>query len=289
MSRSSSALESNDHILSNINSYSMKIFIQSIVCTLLIIMSNNDTEAQTQEILNLKSESVTVESDYLDIKLETWDRDYIEIRSEVKINMGRDDDKHQLEFNNTNNGIEIFSSIDTKNIEQMVITTDKEGNKTYTNAKDWDDNNDGKEFHSMNIGYEIDGLLTIFIPKNMDLNLHTTYGDVYMHGGYQAILVHSTYGLIEAKLEDINKMKNVSIKSTYDVVDLTLDKNSDASLNLQTSYGSVYSDLPFQSKNVKKNKHNHGCGHHSEKYILNNGSVNIDLVATYDNIYVRSN
>ncbi len=267
----------------------MKTLANILFVSLFFVTCLSSQSAQTKQIQNLKSEVVEIETDYLNIKIETWDKDYIELKSDVKINLRSGNDKHDLSIENTSSGVEIISSIETDKIEKMVITTDKEGNRTYTPIDEWDENKSGNRIKNMNFGYEIDGTLTLQVPRNMDLNIRSVYGDVFIDGAYESIHTHSTYGLVEAKLKDVTNMKQVSFKSTYDIVDLTLDKRSSASLKLQTTYGSVFSNLPLESKETgKKNNHYNGCSQFSEKYVLNDGAVDIDIVATYDNIYVRS-
>jgi len=266
----------------------MKTLFLFLSCTFLFFTSGQCQNAQNDNIYDLKSDVLYIESNYLDINIQTWEKDFIEMKSEVKINLGLGDDKHELRIDNLREGIKITSYVDTEAIDKMVITTDKEGNKTYTPIEDWDENKKGRGYNSLNFGYEIDGSMTLFVPENMKLNIETTYGDVFINGDYDQIETHSTYGLVEAKLEDVSNMNQISLKSTYDIIDLTLDESSNASLNLQTSYGSVFTDLPLQINQTNNKKSSQGCSQFSERYVLNNGDTNIDIVATYDNIYVRS-
>lgn len=244
--------------------------------------------AQSKRIDNLRSERLQVETQYLDVKLETWNEDYIQIDSDVTINDKDGKDRHTLKIDQSASMVRIESSIDTEGIEKMVILTDEEGNRTYIPAKNWDNDLKGNTIGSMNIGFEINGTVHIRLPKKMKLDLSALYGDIYLEGSYLNLEAHSTYGLVEAKLKDLNRMEKVDIKSVYDIVDLTLDKKSDAVLQMSTTYGSVFSDLPLKSKGGDSAKHNSGCSNHYEKYILNDGNVLIDIVATYDNIYVRA-
>jgi len=269
----------------------MKTYIALVFSSLFFISLIEGQNTQDLKLQNLKSNKLEVETDYLDVKIKTWDNNYIQIKPDIKINLGQDDDAHKLKTKNNSNAIVVRSSIDTEEIQKMVITTDKEGNKTYTPVDQWDETMKGKAIESLNFGFEIDGTLTILVPKSMKVHVESLYGDMNVEGSYKSVKSHSTYGMIEARLDDVSSMTDVSFKSTYDIVDLVIDKGSSASLNLKTSYGSVFSDLPLESKrtNSSKNRHNHhGCSNFSERYVLNDGDVNIDIVATYDNIYVRS-
>ena len=266
----------------------MKNLFSTLLFAISFITISTGQDTQPQDIQNLRSNKLIVESEYLDMKIDTWDKNYILIESDVKINMGMDNDAHVLKTENTSDGILIRSKINTDKIQKMVIVTDKEGNKTYTPIDEWDENMKGKHFNRLNFGFEIDGSLTIRIPENLVADLESLYGDMTVNGTYNSIMAHSTYGLIESRLSEVSKMETVSFESTYDIVDLALDKNSSANLNLHTSYGSVFTDLPLQSQHKSSQSKHHECYGSSGKYVLNNGDVNIDIVATYDNIYVRS-
>ena len=257
------------------------------ITLLLCILFQFQTIAQAQLVDDLKSKDVLIETDYLDVVIFTWDKDYIEVSSSLKINMQPGNEYHDLQIRNTSDGIEIESNVDVDGIPQMVITTDKEGNKTYIPVDEWNEKNNRKQFGRLNYGYEIDGNLAVYLPKKLLLTSHSTYGDFKIEGAYASIKIHSTYGQIDSKLSDINKMDMVSLKSTYDFVDLTIDKSTSASINVKTSYGSVYTDLPLKSEG-KTHASSQSCNGHKSSYVLNGGDVQIDLVATYDNIYLRT-
>ena len=241
-----------------------------------------------KKIDGLKSSTLKIEADYLDVKIESWNKDYIEVVADYQVNLRRNGEDHMLDVSNKSGGILITSSIDTKNAKKMVIITDEKGNKSYTPIDEWDESKERGAFQSLNFGFEIDGILTVFVPRDMKLSTNTVYGDVVLGGEFEALDLQATYGLIEAKIDGVGGMKSVRMCATYDIVDLTIDKNSDAKLSLQTSYGEVYSDLPLESTNTSHSSSHHGCSSHAKQYILNNGNVPIDIVATYDNIYVRS-
>ncbi|MEM9547728.1 MAG: hypothetical protein AAGA77_17230 [Bacteroidota bacterium] len=266
----------------------MKNLISICLFSLLFITFLAGQEVQTIDIQNLQSKTLMVESDYLDMKIVTWNKDYVQIQSDVQINSGEDNDAHELETKNTSEGIVIHSKINTENIQKMVILIDNEGKKSYIPVDKWDEDKKENHFTSINFGFDIEGMLTISIPEDMDVKLESIYGDTQVNGSYSSIEVHSTYGLIESKLDDLNALKNAQFKSTYDIVDLALDKNSNVNLNLQTSYGEVFSDLPLQSLTKRKHSNHDDCYGTSGAYVLNDGDVQIDIVATYDNIYLRS-
>lgn len=264
----------------------MKTIFYTLSFIIILSAFSNESNAQIEEVHKLKSNVIKLEADYLDVKIKTWDKNYVKVESQIIINSQEGSKNHDLQMKNGVEGVVIKSIVDTEGIETMVIATDKDGNKKFISPSLWDETKDRKNFKDINIGYEIDGSVTVLAPKGMMLEVKTQYSDVVIEGGYEQIETCSTYGMIEAKLEDVSDMKKVSFVSTYDFVDLTLDKNSDVTLKLNSSYGSVFSDLPLESKSIHPKSNN--CTNSVEKYVMNDGTVPIDIIATYDNIYVRS-
>ncbi|MDF1698300.1 MAG: hypothetical protein P1U56_20795 [Saprospiraceae bacterium] len=260
--------------------------LKIIVLLAFALMYSDRGLAQNQRIDNLRSENASIKTDYMDVRIESWKEDYIEIQSSLIINMSNENDKHELTIVNKKEGIQISSKVDISNIEKMVIRTDKEGNKTYTPIKEWNENEKGRSLNSIDFGYEIDGMITIYVPESMKIKMESIYGDVNLEGSFKTLKTYSTYGLIEANLQNVSGMENINLNSTYDIVDLTIGESSHAHLHLSTSYGEIYSNLPAQ-KNGTTTK-NYSCGS-SNEYVLNEGSVPIHVNATYDNIYIRTN
>ena len=247
-----------------------------------IAMIGQSVEQKT--IANLKSESVTIESNYPDIELKSWEGNDIKIESNVMINGEEHNGAFILETKNATNGIYIDAKVNTESLKQKVIVNNKDGSKSYFDTKGFDNLNFGDNGVSMNIGYNIDAQIIIWIPSSMKVITSTVYGDIKSKGFFANLKIKSTYGMIEAELLKVDKMERLELFSTYDIVDLTIDPKINANLNMSTSYGEIYSDLNLVSKNSSQNNQ---CGN-SQKYILNDGGLEIKLVSTYENVYIRA-
>ena len=112
----------------------MKTLISFVLSSIFVLSFIHGQNSNDQNIQNLRSNNLKVETDYLDVKIVTWNNDYIGIKSDVKINMGMDNDAHILTSENASGGIMIQSTIDADKIQKMVITTDKEGNNIGNSA-----------------------------------------------------------------------------------------------------------------------------------------------------------
>ena len=242
--------------------------------------------ADIETIDNLKSDLVFIESNYPDIELRSWDGKSVKIESTVKINGENHNGAYTLEAKNNSNRIHIDASINTESLEKKVIVNNEDGSKSYFDFKGFE-NLDYNEHYdvTMNIGYNIEAIVVVWIPEKLKVETSTLYGDITSKGSYATLNLNSTYGMIEAEVAKLDSMEKLELVSTYDIVDLTIDPAMNADLIMSTSYGEVYSDLKLISTNSTLNSQ---CGNKGS-YVFNGGGMKINLVSTYDNIYLRSN
>ncbi len=236
-------------------------------------------------IVNLKSESVIIESNYPDVELKSWDRNEIKIESAVTINGEDHNGAYILETKNTSTGVYVDVKVDTKSLNKKVVVNNEDGSKSYFDFKGFDNLNFGENDNvSMNIGYNIEAKVVIWLPERMKVKVATVYGDIQTTGSFAHLVINSIYGMIEAELMAVNKMNKLELKSTYDIIDLTINPKIEADLKMSSSYGEMYSDLKLSSKSETSNNQ---CGS-TQNFVMNGGGMEINLMSTYDNIYVRS-
>lgn len=218
--------------------------------------------------------------------MKSWDEKGIKMESTVKINGEEHNGAYSLETKNNFTGIYIVASVHTESLKKKVIVNNEDGSKSFIDNKGFENLDYNENYNvTMNIGYNIEAEVVIWVPKSMNVETSTVYGDIYSKGSYSSLKLNSTYGMIEAELNKLDKMEKLELVSTYDIVDLSIDPKIDADLNMSTSYGEVYSDLILKSVNSTQNDH---CGR-NESYKMNDGGgMEINLVSTYDNIYLRS-
>lgn len=115
-----------------------------------------------------------------------------------------------------------------------------------------------------------------------ELEISGRYNTVYMEDITGPALVTTMYGGITAKFSALSQAGPTSLVSIYDDVDVTLPENTKANLILKTPYGESYTDLNIEfSEYEKSNRSSTITGK------LNGGGVNLELKASYDNIFLR--
>lgn len=116
-----------------------------------------------------------------------------------------------------------------------------------------------------------------------ELEVSGRYNSIYMEDVTGPALVNTVYGGIEAKFSSLSQSGPTSIVSVYGDVDITLPENAKANLKIKTPYGEAFSDLKIdfeQSGGMKKMSS-------TVEGKLNGGGVELDLQASYNNVYLR--
>jgi hypothetical protein len=194
--------------------------------------------AQTQVNKSIPVQSgqtITMHFDYPElIRVSTWDKNEISIQGEVSINGGENDDAFVLENSVAGNIIKIKSEIrDIKNLPQR-ITMHRDGQKIMfrdkAELKKYQDEHGGG-YNNMSWGPDIDILLEIKVPRNMETN------------------IKAVYGMVEVK----NFTGPLTVEATYGGVDVALTERSVGELFAETNYGQIYSNLDtkFGGQQVK--------------------------------------
>ena len=116
-----------------------------------------------------------------------------------------------------------------------------------------------------------------------ELEISGRYNSVYMENITGPALVNTVYGEVEAKFSTLSQSGPTSIVSVYSNVDITLPADAKANVKLHTPYGEAYSDLNIEfPKNLDMRKISS-----TVEGTLNGGGVQLDVKATYNNIYLR--
>lgn len=150
-----------------------------------------------------------------------------------------------------------------------------------------------------------DGLYIIKVPKEMkvqiehtgqyegerievvgvstELEISARFNHVMMEDVTGPALVNTVYGDLEAKFSSLSQTGPTSLVSVYGDVDVTLPANTKANIVLKTPYGEAYSDLNIEfpkSDDMRKISS-------TIQGTLNGGGVDLEIKASYDNVYLR--
>ncbi len=167
-------------------------------------------------------------------------------------------------------------------------------------------NESGNDISVFQAARRAKGVYKVMVPKGVKINIEHTgnweggkievynisseleisgrYNSVYMEGVTGPALVNTVYGSVEAVFSSLSQNGPTSLVSVYSNVDVTMPANSNANITIKTPYGEAYSDMdiefPSSEDGMKKVSS-------TIKGTLNGGGVDLDLKASYSNVYLR--
>ena len=146
---------------------------------------------------------------------------------------------------------------------------------------------------------------TVLVPKGVSIYYeHSTYDGGKLHfsnmpneievsANYNSILledvtgplaINTVYGKIEGHFGNVNQEGSISLHSVYGLVDVALPASTKATVRLSSSYGEMFTDLDLQ---VEKGDKMRKISSSKITGTLNGGGVDLNIKATYSNIYLR--
>ena len=262
-------------------------FLQTLSFSLLFgVTTITAQQVETKKINVLPNEVIDILVDHSEVKIRTWNKDYVEVKSSISIDNDKNNDKHTLTILNNADGVEIKSKVDYSQLQRMVFSGKDGKEEVQGPLQGFSNKNNHGLNQKMRFGYDVKGEIEINIPIDMEINLSATYGSISVEGEYRMIDASTTYGGIEAKLKDALGMTHLQLGATYSDVDLSIEENSSAKFELNTTYGEVHSNLNLSTEDGKQNINNKkACS--SGNYVLNEGKADVELNATYGDIYIR--
>lgn len=204
-----------------------------VVCLAMSLTAQAQTKIE-KTIPIQPGQKLTLNFDYPELKIQTWDKKEILIKGVVSINNGENDNAFEMITQTKGNVVSVTSSIkDRENIPKRIVI--KKGDEEYLfKASNYNDpavqkflDEHGREYTYMSSGIIKEINLEIFIPKGIET------------------LVEAKYGLVEIK--DFNGLLTVDAK--YGGVDATISPVSTGELIARTQYGEILTnlDLSFDS------------------------------------------
>ena len=200
------------------------------ICALLIgIIAPFQDYAQTpiNKVIPFQSgQKISMHFDYPElVKVSTWDKNEISIQGTASINTGENDDAFELISSTADNTISIKNEIkNMKNLPRRVTVRDvaqKIVFRTKEEMRKYQAENNITSFNSVSYGVEMDIILEIKVPKNVETS------------------VESVYGMVEIK----DFTGPLTVVATYGGVDAALAERSVGQITAETNYGEIYSNL----------------------------------------------
>lgn len=173
-------------------------------------------------------QKISLRFDYPElVKISTWDKNEISITGTVSINGGENDDAFELFQSTSGNMIYIENKI--RNLKELPhrITVTNNGEKiTFKTKADYQKycEEHGRNFNQRSEGVDMDILLEVKVPRNIEAKLE------------------SVYGVVEVK----NYTGPLTVEATYGGVDVTVQEKTMGELRAETNYGQIYSNLDLK-------------------------------------------
>jgi hypothetical protein len=203
---------------------------------LLLAVSSLAQTAINKSIPVSPGQKINMHFDYPElVRVSTWDKNEISIQGSVSINGGESDDAFVLENSTSGNLISIESRINgLKSLPQRITITrggQKIVFKTKADYRKYCDEN-GKDFNTMSTGVDMDIILEIKVPQNVETRVESVYGMVEIKQFTGPLVVEATYGGVDAAL---------------------LERNT-GELTAETNFGQIYTnlDVKFLSDNIRE-------------------------------------
>ncbi len=171
------------------------------------------------------NQKVSFRFDYPElIKVSTWDKNEISIQGMVTINAGESDDAFELLHSVLGSTIRIENKIrNLKELPQRITIargSEKITFKTKADYKKYCEDH-GKGFNQTSWGVDMDIVLEIKVPKNLET------------------VLESVYGMVEVK----DFQGPLAVEATYGGVDVVVQEKATGELIAETGYGQIYTDL----------------------------------------------
>jgi hypothetical protein len=168
------------------------------------------------------------------VKITTWDKNEISIAGSVSINQGEHDEAFELLQSASGNTVYIENKIrNLKELPKRITVTRGTEKLTFKTEADFKKycKETGSDFNVKSWGVDMDIILEIKVPRNMETKLECVYG------------------LAEVK----SFAGPLTVEATYGGVDVSVQERTTGELKAETSYGQIYSnlDLKFTSSEFK--------------------------------------
>lgn len=242
-----------------------------IACATLLQAQEYKIKAGSGKMLKL------VEVNYAEV--EAYDGNEVVISTEVKQRRDEERAKGLTAISgmgltdNTGIGLSVVENGNDIEVQQLakrtsnkyIIKVPKSVKISYTHS-----GVDGKTFKMKNITAEIEASV-----KHNSIKLEDVTGPM---------TINSVHGKIEAIFSSVNQSNPISIISVHGLVDVALPANTKANLRMEAKYGELLTNM-----DIEFDKSDGDMKSFSSKVAgkLNGGGVEIHLVSSHGNVYLR--
>lgn len=196
------------------------------------------------------------------IKVSTWDKNEISIIGKVSINGGENDNAFELTQFVSGNTIVVENHIkNMKEIPHRITIKRGEEKITFKSKQEFEKYaaEHGRDFDYTSQGVDIDIVLEIKVPRNVETKIEATYGMVEVRDFSGPLTIDATYGGVDVV---------VQAKLTGELV-------------AETGYGQIYSNLDLNFSEGKFEDF------HTQVSIKPGTGPRYSFESKYGNVYLR--
>ena len=237
-----------------------------VLAMAMIIPLKEYAQTAINKVIPVKTgQKIEMHFDYPDlVKVSTWDKNEISIQGTVSINAGENDDAFELLTSSTGNSVSIRNEIkNMKNLPHRITIVDGAQKIVFRNKEELKkyQAEHGKNYDHMSYGLEMDILLEIKVPRNMETK------------------VESVYGMVEIT----NFTGPLSVDATYGGVDAAVAERSVGEITAETNHGEIFSNLDAKFSGEASRQDNFHT--HVSAKPGNGPTYNFD--SKFGNVYLR--
>lgn len=196
------------------------------------------------------------------IKVSTWEKNEISITGKVSINGGEHDNAFELIQTVSGNTIIIESHIQNiKDLPHRITIKRGEEKVTFKSKQEFEKYaaEHGRDFDYTSNGVDMDIILEIKVPRNVETKIEATYGMVEIRDFAGPLTVDATYG----------------------GVDVVIQPKTTGELIAETGFGQIYSNLDL---NFSRGKFE---DFHTQVSIKPGTGPRYSFESKYGNVYLR--
>ena len=274
----------------------LSVVILTILCTYVTFAQ----KTIDKKIKVRANQEVNFNFDRANVKFTTWNRNEISIKGIAKINNGENNDAFTLEIKEIDGEWNISTFLENECQLPKMISMTKDGVTTYKKVKkkngNWNGWNNitanGESYDNVSVGIIAEIELEINIPKNIDMNIKSRFGNIDIEKFEGPLYAKNTHGHINVLFAKAPR-RDVQLISSHNFVDVSIPSNSNLNVELKSPHGEILTDLDldFQQGNGGQNsrRKKKSCGHSKSTVVanLNGGGSELALKSTHNKIYLR--
>ncbi len=219
-------------------------------------------EIKTETFDASKVKSIDLRFKYPElVTINTWDKKEVQVKADILINDGDDNEKFELRSRVSNGVLEIDSRIDDINgYSGYNIDRGKRKGITITG--------NGSTITRSRVGgrnsVTVSVLLEVFVPKGMEVD------------------VDARYGIVEVLSTELS----LTVDSRYGGIDVVVDESQDLDIEASTQWGQIYHNLDSK---LRADGEGFPGKWMRTSASLNRGTRKLHVESQYGNVYLRKN